>query len=67
MLCNMYSRFKKNINTNYCTEIKLVLIMDYCLLQFDALKFFLQVRLHAASQPNFNCFQCKPPNFSTKS
>ena len=34
-------------NTNYCTEMKLVpTIMDYCLLQFDSLKFFLGVRLH---------------------
>ena len=36
---------KKNpiyFNTNYCTEMKLVpFIMDYYLLQFDALKFFL--------------------------
>ena len=31
-------------------------IMDYCLLQFDALKFFLAVRLHGESQPNFNFF-----------
>ena len=31
-------------NTNYRTEMKLVpVIMDYCLLQFDALKFFLGV------------------------
>ena len=30
------------IKTNYHTEMKLTLIiMDYCLLQFDALKFFL--------------------------
>ena len=39
-------RKKRNIpiyfNTNYGTEMKLVpIIMDYCLLQFDALKFFL--------------------------
>ena len=34
-------------NANYRTEIKLVpIIMDYCLLQFDALKFFLGVGLH---------------------
>ena len=33
--------------TNYRTEIKLVPIdIDYCLLQFDALKFFLGVRRH---------------------
>ena len=32
-------------NTNYRTEMKLVpIIMDYCLLQFDSLKFFLGVR-----------------------
>ena len=48
-LNRMYSRSKKkkelNIpiysNTIYRTEMKLVpIIMDYCLLQFDALKFF---------------------------
>ena len=34
-------------STNYRTEMKLVpIIMDYCLLQFDALKFFLGVSLH---------------------
>ena len=34
-----------NFNTNYCREMKLVpFIMDYCLLQFDALKFVLGVR-----------------------
>ena len=28
-------------NANYRTEVKLIpIIMDYCLLQFDALKFF---------------------------
>ena len=42
---------KKNtfmyFNANYRTEMKLVPItMDYCLLQFDALKFFLVVSLH---------------------
>ena len=50
----MYSRSKKQkqkpsvyFNINYRTEVKLVpIIMDYCLLQFDALKFFLGVRLH---------------------
>ena len=52
---------KKNIliysNTNYSIEMKLVsIIMDYCLLQFDALKFFLGGRLHGGSQPNFNFF-----------
>ena len=38
-------------NTNYRTEMKLVpVIMDYCLLQFDALKSFLGVRLHGGGQ-----------------
>ena len=44
-------------NTNYRAEMKLVsIIMDYCLLQFDALKFFLGVRLHGGSVPNFSFF-----------
>ena len=45
-------------NTNYRIDMKLVpIIMDYCLLQFDALKFFLGVRLHGGgSLPNFNFF-----------
>ena len=52
---------KKNtsnyFNTNYHGEMKVVpIIMDYCLLQFDALKFFLRVRLHGESLPNFNFF-----------
>ena len=47
-----YSRSKKRknpfFNTNYRTEMKLVpIIMDYSLLQFDALQFFLGVRLHS--------------------
>ena len=56
----MYSRSKqmkkkkKNtpvyFSTNYRREIKLVpIIMDYNLLQFDALKNFLRVRLHEGS------------------
>ena len=37
--------------------MKLVpIIMDYCLLHFNALKFFLGVRLHGVSQPNFHFF-----------
>ena len=57
-----YEKKKKNtliyFNTNYCIEMKLVpIIMDYCLLQFDDLKFFLEVRLHRGrSLPNFNLF-----------
>ena len=45
----MYSRSKKKnyFNTNYRREIKLVpMIMDCCLFQIDALKFFLRVRQH---------------------
>ena len=53
------------LNTNYRTEIKLVpVIKDYCLLQFDALKFFLGVRLHRGwSWPNFNFFIINPQIF----
>ena len=44
--------------------MKLVPItMDYSLLQFDALKFFLWVRLHGGSLPNFNFFNVKPQFF----
>ena len=59
----MHSRSKKKnqrntyiyFNTNYRTEMKLVpIIMDYRLLQFDPLKFFLGVRLHRGSLPNFD-------------
>ena len=52
---------KRNIpiyfNINYRTEMKLVpIIMDYCLLQFDASKFFLGFCQHGGSQPNFYFF-----------
>ena len=48
-------------NTNYPTEMKLVpIIVDYCLLQFDALKFVLGARLHGESVRNFNFFNVKP-------
>ena len=52
-------------NTNYRTETKLVLIiMDFCLLQFDALNFFLRVRRHGwGSQANFNFFNVNPQIF----
>ena len=64
----MYSRSKNKRNTpvyfsiNYRTEVKLVsIIMDYCLLQFDALKFYLGIRVHGeGSQPNFNFFNINP-------
>ena len=35
-------------------------IMDYCLLQFDAIKYFLRVRLYGDSQTNFNFFNANP-------
>ena len=59
-----YSRLKKKKKiTNYGAERKLVpIIMDYCLLQFDALKIFLGVRLHGGSQPIFNFFNVRPRN-----
>ena len=42
-------------------EMKLVpIIKDYCLLQFDALKNFLGVRLLGSSEPNFNFFNVNP-------
>ena len=61
-ISHLYSRGKKwntptNSNTNCRREMKLVPInMDYCLLQFDALKFFPGVRLRRQSVPNFNFF-----------
>ena len=52
-LCTVGQKKKKKrntliyFNTNYRTEMKLIpIIMDYSLLQFDALKFFLGVHLH---------------------
>ena len=36
-------------------------IKDYCLLQFDAFKIFLGVRLHKRSQPKFNFLNVPPP------
>ena len=71
----MYSRSKKKkrntliyFNTNYRTKMKLVpIITDYCLLQFDALKFFLVARLHGRSLPNFNFLNVNPQFFSTES
>ena len=64
----MYSRSKRNtiiyFNTNYRTETKLApIIMDYSLLQFDALKYFLGVHLYGGSQPNFNFFNVNPQIF----
>ena len=58
---HIHTKKKRNtsfyVNTNYRTEMKPVPIkMDYCLLQFDASNFFLGIRLHGKSQPNFNFF-----------
>ena len=40
------------------------IILDYCLLQFDALNFFLGVRLHGGgSLPNFSLFNVNPQIF----
>ena len=50
-----------NSITNYHREMKLVpIIMDYCLFQFDAVKYFLGVRLFAESLPNINFFNANP-------
>ena len=38
-------------------------IMDYCLFQFDALKFLLGVRLHRGSPANFNFSNVNPQVF----
>ena len=50
-----------NSNINYRREMELVPInMNCSLLQFDALKFVLGIRLHEESVPNFNFFNVKP-------
>ena len=47
-------------NINYREEMKFVpMIMDYCLLQFDASKFSVGVHLHGRFLPILLCFQCK--------
>ena len=56
-----------NFNTNYRGEMKLIPInMDYCLLQFDALKFFLWVCLQRGSLSSVN-FSMYTHNLTTKS
>ena len=55
-----------NSNTNCHKEIKLVpFIMDYCLLQFYALNFFLGVRIHRGRGEYlpFNFFNVNPQIF----
>ena len=49
---------------NYRTEMKLVpIIMDLCLLQFDALNSLLGMCLHGGSLLNFNFFNVNSQNF----
>ena len=66
--CAVGQKKKRNtpiyFNTNYRTEMKLVLIIvDYCQLQSDALKFFLGVRLYGGggALSNFRFFNVTPP------
>ena len=48
-------------STNHRTEMKLLpIIMDYSLLEFDVLKFFLGARLHGGSLPIINSFNVNP-------
>ena len=65
VLVPSHEKRKKNtlINSyaNYHREMKLLSInMDYCLFQFNALRFVLGVRPHEVSVPNFNFFNVKP-------
>ena len=51
-------------NTNHQREMKQVSItMHYCLHQFDALKVFLEVRLHGRSPSSFNFFNVNLQTF----
>ena len=60
-ISNFISYNINNFNKNHCAEIKpLPINIDYCLFQFDALQYFLEVRLHAGSLPNFNFFNVNP-------
>ena len=69
ILCTVDQQQKKPtpiyFNTNYHTEMKLrPIIMAFCLLQFDALKFFFRLRLHGGgSLSNFNFFNVNPQIF----
>ena len=57
-----------NSNTNYRREMKLVPIsVDYCLLQFHTLKFYLGVHLHRGlALTSINFFSAIPPNFDNE-
>ena len=52
-----------SFNTNYRREMKLIPnYMDYYLLEFDALNFFLWVQQHRGTLPNFNFSNANPEN-----
>ena len=78
LLCSRYSRSKKKKHPQFISIQIIVqkwkwyhwilgrwsgIIMDSCLLQFDALKFFLGARLHGGYLPNFNFFYVNPQIF----
>ena len=54
--CTVSKNIPIYFDKNYHTEMSLVpFIMDYCLLQFDAVKLFLGVHKHGGgSLPNFS-------------
>ena len=63
----MYSRSKEknkntpiNFNTNYRREMKIIPTDMNCLLQFNALKVFLEVHLYEGLLPNFIFFYLTP-------
>ena len=62
MNSKLYIKKKKNeTRKNENSEMKLVpIIMRYCLLQFDALKLFLGIRLNEGSLSNLNFFNVSP-------
>ena len=64
-MCTVGQKTPVFLNTNFPTEMKLVqIIMDYFLLESDALKSFSEVRIYGGgSQPNFNFFNINPQIF----
>ena len=59
LYCTVGQKKKKTVNSkaNNCRQMKLIPInTGYCLLQFDFLKFVLEVLLHGESLPNFIFF-----------
>ena len=71
LMVYMYSRSKKKETTLFISTQIIVQKWNWyqsswiivCLLQFDALKFFLGVRLHGGSLPNFTFFNVNPQIF----